>query len=475
MSEELQQTMTDIRAQIAHDIGSQDLSCDNLPSHIMELQRTYESLNQLREELDKEDEEFELGKVEHRCSTIIRTSTFKSPSLGMRAYSVKHRMDWSLSGTNHRRGENRHRYRCVNGEVETDSDNPMGDGELCHETCDPEPNMSVYFVGQRSGRQRGRVESVPTLVTLDGINSQEWSLKIRQEHPQEVIQPGDSGAWVYREDNDKLVGQIWGAQDGLYLFAPIRVIFADIKESLGATVVRLDPGFARLGPAPISNTSSVDSTTKTQRICEVKQRVPHRPRAYTFASIPRLRKKEHQPSTLPGISSFAWKDEPMEPMASLPFLSVRRIVSPAPNLSFSPMSPLRDDFECVTPGPPPRPVPQYKLRSLSPDVEPQPSETAIMIRIGDEDEKYGRCGERQEELLPTLQEPTECRNLNDIDTGDHTLIQQLWDNAKKDIGLLRHASLSISSSHSMTSKSYTWPGTTDRMGRDLLNKVVLTK
>ncbi|MCJ1384205.1 hypothetical protein MMC17_007321 [Xylographa soralifera] len=462
MSEELQQTMTDIRAQIAQDIGSQDLSFDNLPSHIMDLQRTYESLNQLRKELDKTDEEFELGKVEHRFSTIVRTSTFKNPSSGMQTYLVNHRMDWALCSTNHRRGENRHRYRCVNGVVNTDSDNPMGDGELCQETCDPEPGVSVYFVGQRSGRQRGRVSSAITLVSLDGVDSQEWSLETQREHPQEEILPGDSGAWVYREDNDMLMGQIWGLQDNLFLFTPIRDIFADIKESLGAANVRLHPGYARCGPAPISNFSSAASTTNTKKICEVKQIAPHKPRGYSFASIPHIRTKENQSPFLPGISSFVWKDEPMVGSSST---SGRRTVSPTPNLSFSPMSPSRDDF-ALSPSPPPRLMLQYKLRSPSPDVKPPPSETAIMVRVEDEGQKYGRRGDRQEQLAPTSQEPTECRNLNDIDMG------HLCGDDRKDIGIMRHSPLPRSSPLSSISKSYTWPVTTDRMGLKLLSKVI---
>ncbi|MCJ1405857.1 hypothetical protein MMC11_009087 [Xylographa trunciseda] len=468
MSEELRQTMTDIRAHIAslcNDLGSQDLSSDNLPSHMLELQRTYESLRQLRRELDKNDEEFELGKVEHRFKTTIRTSSFKSPSSAMRTLLVNHRLDWALCSINHRQGENRHRYRCVDGIVDTDSDNPMGDGKLCQETGDPEADMFVYFVGQRSGRQRGQVSSIATLVTLDGVDSQEWSIKVHRENPEAEILPGDSGAWVIEEDNEKLVGQIWGLQDGLLLFTPIRVIFADIKETLGAVDVSVHPGHVLPRTAPISSVSSAAISTNAIRICEVKKRVPHKPRVYNLASVPRLRTIENQSPVYEHLT-FVRKDEST---VGSSFTSSRRTISPIPKLSFSPMSPSKDDFEPLTPSPPPRLMLHYKLGSLSPDMKPEPSGPAIMINQLTDSLKYERCVEDRAPLVSTLQEPG---IPHDRTKGDRILIRHLCGDGRDDTGMLKHPSPTRSIPFSTKGKSYTWPITTDRMGLELLSSAI---
>ena len=469
MSAQLLQSIQGVRAHISSlckDLGVHELSRDNLPEPVKELQRTEESLRELRGELEKSDDEFELGKLAHRFRTVSRSATFLNPSLSQPSKRVDHRMDWALFSVNKRQGENRHRYRYENDSMALTSNNPRGDGGRCQATCDPEPNMKVYFVGQRSGRQRGVINTFLTTVCMDdGIVTEEWSIIVQRDRPQEEWQAGDSGAWVYREDNDKLVGQLWGLQEDLLVFTPIHVVFADIKETLEATNVRLHPGFGISEPIP---TNIIANTTNTIQICEVKvkTKMPRKLRGYNLGTIPLIKSGRTNPPVRPSISFV------MENSTATPQATNERTQYPTPKLTFSPSYPSDHEFGPPTPTSSPGPTSQPKFAPLLTGLEPESDQTPVMIRPEHEDENYGRSFDHLDLLVDPVPPPSKGDLRYHMSQSERMLVGYLRGIGERTTSGGPPWSKARSKPLGMVSKSHTWPVATDRMGLQLLSKVV---
>ncbi|MCJ1437736.1 hypothetical protein MMC27_007123 [Xylographa pallens] len=467
MSAQLLQSIQGVRAHISSlckDLGVHELSRDNLPEPVKNLQRTEESLRELRGELEKCDEEFELGKLAHRFKTISRGAAFPNCSSSCPSKRVNHRMDWALFSVNKRQGENRHRYRYENGSMALTSKNPRGDGRLCQATCDPELNMKVYFIGQRSGRQRGLINTFLSTVYMDGIVTEEWSIIVQRDRPQEEWLPGDSGAWVYREDNDKLVGQLWGLHEDLLLFTPIHVVFADIKETLEATHVRLHPGFGISEPIP---TNSIASSTNTIQICEVKKtKMPRRLKGYNLGTIPLIKGGPTNPLVRPSISFV------MDNSTATPQATTERTQSPTPKLSFSPSYPSDPEFEPPTPTSSPGPTSNPRLEPLLTGFKQKSDQTPVMIRPEHEDGKYGRFFEQLDLLVGPVEQSSKGDMRYHMSQDERMVVGFLRDIGERTTSGKIPPLKARSKPLGMVSKSYTWPGGADRMGLELLNKVI---
>ena len=150
---------------------------------------------------------------------------------------LKHHMDWSLCELKSEIGENRHKYRSHQAAMADDYIDEINHanqpGEICHETCEADSGIDVYYVGQGSHHRSG-VVNIPILVSIDSSITHEWA--IMSSEGEDIEYPhvaGDSGAWVIRQNWNKLVGQVHSHSTGQVLFTPIDVIFADLQKHCG--------------------------------------------------------------------------------------------------------------------------------------------------------------------------------------------------------------------------------------------------
>ncbi|KAL9116363.1 MAG: hypothetical protein Q9187_007113 [Circinaria calcarea] len=272
----------DIGMECKKQFGDQDITLEDVqaaeaaPSNLKALDDDYEHINTIREELSKNDLDFDLGSVAF-CSKSEPRETCRPRRLWPKELArrrVFHRMDWALCRVDiARQGENRHRYHFEDDPTLvnywSDGANLLGDGEVCQETCELEPNVRVHYVGRRSGRQRGQVNAVPMLLSHDGNHTYEWHIIDERELPDKDTVAGDSGAWIIRETDNKLVGLLYGWNDGQLLFTPINDIFADIRANVPATEVTLP--YQHNHPGLFATSTAVNAAPQIQLICEVKE------------------------------------------------------------------------------------------------------------------------------------------------------------------------------------------------------------
>ncbi|KAF2789818.1 hypothetical protein K505DRAFT_89057 [Melanomma pulvis-pyrius CBS 109.77] len=200
-----------------------------------------EQYKRIGRELDEEDG-FAFGELRTRCGggkMPIR------PSSNPRLPGCLHRMDWSLSEitVKHRQGRNVHRYRHITkpgiDDLRNEILHPGGCGVPCTTTRDVAGGESAYYVGTTSGHRKGLIN--PALIQYGDEfgTSHEWSLVVPHcEVLRDVDFRGDSGAWILDDDN-KLLGLLWGWDNGSLIFTPIADVFADIKQVMGCRQVGL--------------------------------------------------------------------------------------------------------------------------------------------------------------------------------------------------------------------------------------------
>lgn len=219
---------------------AEDAFNDPNDAKLREATRRNEEVRSLLDQVTKPPLEYAVGTVEkfslERRTEVISRSLANDVGLRNDQLMVKHQMDWALFKTNSQtaqHGENRHKYRsnrdAMDDHYVDESDNAKPPGDVCHETCGAEAGYTVYYVGQRSKRRSGMVH-MPTLQCIDSSETLAWGLSDPDgyEIPESDV-AGDSGAWVIREDGNKLMGQVHSFGQGRVLFTPIDVIFADLK------------------------------------------------------------------------------------------------------------------------------------------------------------------------------------------------------------------------------------------------------
>ena len=216
--------------------GSEMYNLESL-SH-EEAQNAVNGIKARFEQVNKGHEEFVLGEVFRRTTEEPRTVM---STLGVTpGVTLSHRMDWAICKVNNRVGENRHKYRS-NEDAMADNyifeeDRVKNPGELCLETCEVTPGARVYYCGQKSGLRRGTVSPAPistsNRTSLGTTKSQEWAIVAEGGSVQLESVEGDSGAWVIRQYDHKLMGQVVAHATGQILFTPIKTLFEDIQHQL---------------------------------------------------------------------------------------------------------------------------------------------------------------------------------------------------------------------------------------------------
>ena len=151
----------------------------------------------------------------------------------------KVRMDWAV----HKaltRGSNKHRYQSAEkARTAYPQADPLDEGQICDETCDPGSDDDVHYVGRGSGHRKLKVNSAPSCV-YDGKFT--FCAHFILDAGRSVNAPeaeGDSGAWIIRSSDNKALGQLYDAVNGKLLFTPINDIIDHIKEELQVTDVHL--------------------------------------------------------------------------------------------------------------------------------------------------------------------------------------------------------------------------------------------
>lgn len=273
---------------------------DALPPDLEEIAREMDGIQEYQSEINRPDRDFVLGDLVCRCEPNAMLSIdAQSPSSSELATSC--RMDWALFSIESRRmGENRHCSESEMAEAPNEtSPNGTSDGVFCNDTCDLEPNASVHYVGQRSGPRKGRINAVQMLLRSGGISTNEWALICPEQISRSDGCEGDSGAWVLREGDNKLVGLLWGWIDGQLLLSPINKVFADIKNTFRARDVSLPRD--RINREPPVMDISRNAVPEPVLICAVKKRKPAKP--YNVSTILRSNPKSLQPISRAKASS----------------------------------------------------------------------------------------------------------------------------------------------------------------------------
>ena len=301
------------------DYAEDFFSDPNLSDELRDAISKNEDIKSLLDQVTSKPREYAVGKVKKlslgrpRRHSISRTLA-NQVGLQNDELEVKHSMDWALITTdNHtaQAGENRHKYRSNKDAIEdtlyVDENNRASQsGDIVYETCDAEAGHRVYYVGQRSKHRIGEV-SLPVFDNSSGTLV--WGIigLDGQDIPYSDV-AGDSGAWVIREEDNKLMGQVHSLDQGQVLFTPIDVIFAELEERCGGEV--------SLPPRP----HHIPSTVSARQLCSV----PQTPlvRAYKF-NRPAL----VQPITAPRISPIKTAVPKARPLESSSVMTIIRNIN----------------------------------------------------------------------------------------------------------------------------------------------------
>lgn len=324
----LNRTLRDYQAEIYRS-GDNYTSMSQLVNMSLEQHRLTRELvflhMALLSEVDKQDESFILGEIVHRSG--VRARPFSgSPyvPVNLNPYGNMIRMDYSLCKSNrHRMGANRYRYPyCLQSKkVDYYSDSQLGAEPSCTETCDIEPNADVHYLGRQIGLRQGQINgarmycSAEHPVTHDQLVTQEWFVVPKPDEP--ITQDscaGESGSFILRTGDRRVMAQLFGYDIGKLLVTPIHDIFEDIKLAFRAQHVSLagDP------LPPSANLAS------PQEICEVRKR--QEPKRFNLHSLPLV--APALVSQLPMIGGPPLRNA--SPLASLK--GSIRPVSPVPSL-----------------------------------------------------------------------------------------------------------------------------------------------
>lgn len=250
LKQKLRNSRTKINDLMTETYGDQDVSSSSLsdstflPEPLREAHRWQKQVESLLNQVRRPQDEYEIGSVFKQRIEATRSAFYPRPSAETHRLTndpLVHTMDWCLCKLSHGNAENRHKYRSIL-DARTDSyieeaDHINRPGELCHDICEVEPGVAVFYVGQGSGRRDGKVNGALVATSCGSSASQEWSIisSNAQWLDYNDVQ-GDSGAWVVRQRDNKLMGQVHGHASGQVLFTPISVIFDDMRSQFGADV-----------------------------------------------------------------------------------------------------------------------------------------------------------------------------------------------------------------------------------------------
>ena len=252
MEKDLEQTMRDLDSAIEILVkrngdqevpvcGHSDLSHPDIQKNLQRRERIAAILRQVQ----KDCKEFVIGSVcetsnEPRLATIPNYLADMA-KLNEDQRHAKYHMDWSLCKLDERIAqvcENRHKFRS---ESEAMADCCIEEcdcqpGIACYQTSAVESHMKVHYVGQGSGYRQGTT-NIPSLVSREGVETVDWQIidSDGSNLPYDAV-AGDSGAWVIRDYDNALIGQIHSYSFGKLLFTPIDIMFKDIAKEAGVNL-----------------------------------------------------------------------------------------------------------------------------------------------------------------------------------------------------------------------------------------------
>jgi hypothetical protein len=164
-------------------------------------------------------------------------------------------MDWALHQTTVK-GVNRHRFQSSRDALNAfNSEIKVVEGDICDDVCDPTSghDNDVHYVGLTSGHRKCTVNDATALFRFNEREFQSWFL-LDSELGGKVEKcdvEGDSGAWIIRSSDNKVMGQVIGMQNGKIVFTPINDIIDHIKEEFNTENVGL-PKRARSKPSAVT-------------------------------------------------------------------------------------------------------------------------------------------------------------------------------------------------------------------------------
>ena len=164
-------------------------------------------------------------------------------------------MDWALHEATIK-GENRHRYRSrKDALLALEPGNRVPEEILCEKTCDLNAKKApeMHYVGRTSGHRQCTLTSEPGILRKGGKGetiSFPYFLMPKGGPVKKDEVAGDSGAWIIRNSDNTVIGQLYGLQgDHKLVFTPINDIIDHIKEVCQTENVHL-PGNPRSAREP---------------------------------------------------------------------------------------------------------------------------------------------------------------------------------------------------------------------------------
>ena len=235
--------------------GNQDIPLEEFyDQEANENMQEIDKINRLLGQASLPPAAYAIGRVFKRSN---KPRVFRYPNgLDYGGHSTRYHMDWSLCTLTGQitELENRHKYRSRHDAIadryieETEHANQPGN--LCSQTCSLDqdtPGDDVYYVGQGSMHREGTAY-MPSQVSRGGTVTCEWTIgDAGGKHIPYNRVAGDSGAWVIRKSDDKLMGQVHSYSSGQVHFTPIEIIFDELSQVCG-TEISLPPGPPELGP-----------------------------------------------------------------------------------------------------------------------------------------------------------------------------------------------------------------------------------
>ena len=222
------------------DIPEQNLSDhDVLGPELREKHMRMKDIDNLLDQVTKPPNDYAVGSIFRRSVEPRRAPIPRSLAevIQQDPNTLNYQMDWSLCKLGDQAGENRHKYRsnqdALADEYVDISDHANQPGQICHETCEVESGFVVFYVGQGSQHRSGIV-NIPMLISKDSSETYAWAIMSEEgDNIQYSHVAGDSGAWIIRQNCNKLIGQVHGYSNGKVLFTPIDVIFDDLYHFCG--------------------------------------------------------------------------------------------------------------------------------------------------------------------------------------------------------------------------------------------------
>ena len=262
----LQQTKRDIESEIDslmqkewgnEEIAEDSLGDKSLTPELRDARNRWNDVSSYISQVTKPPSDFAIGTVHMRSNEprTVAISGHLADRLHCGGNMITHYMDWALCELTCKTGENRHKYRSNEDAMDDyyidEQAHAIQPTDICHETCNAESDIAVYYVGQGSGHRSGEV-NIPMQVSRDNFLTHEWTI-LSSEGPTIPYShvAGDSGAWVIRKHGNRLMGQVLAHSAGQVLFTPIDVLFADLKERCGLDV-SLPPASQDPGQPPVS-------------------------------------------------------------------------------------------------------------------------------------------------------------------------------------------------------------------------------